>query len=106
MTRYALSPAANASIDEIFVYTLEQWGAEQARSYLETLFGTFEAIVEGTARSRDAKSAFGFEANFVKSGRHYIYWKHLGDGRVGITAIIHESRQQAIRFAEAVELGD
>lgn len=106
MTTYSLSPAANASIDEIFVYTLEQWGPDQARSYLETLFGTFEAIANGLARSRDAKPAFGFEANFVKSGRHYIYWKHLNDGRIGITAIIHESRQQAIRFAEAVELSD
>ena len=106
MTIYSLSPAANASIDEIFIYTLEQWGPDQARSYLETLFGTFEAIVKGTARSRDAKLSFGFEASFVKSGRHYIYWKHLSDGRIGITAIIHESRQQAIRFAEAVEFGD
>lgn len=106
MTRYALSPAANVSIDEIFVYTLEQWGPDQARSYLETLFGTFEAIVEGTARSRDAKPAFGFEAQYIISGSHYVYWKHLSDGRIGITAIIHESRQQAIRFAEAVELGD
>ena len=66
MTVYALSPAANASVDEIFAYTLEQWGQDQARLYLETLFGTFEAIADGTARSRDAKPAFGFEALFVR----------------------------------------
>jgi len=101
MSVYQLEPSANTTLDDIYSYTLDHWGDAQADLYLTGLFATFETIAAGTAHTRNAKQIFGIEAWFCRYEHHYIYWKYLEDRQIGILAIIHESRQQAARFADA-----
>lgn len=45
MKTYFIEAAANAAIDDLYTYTIERWGEEQADKYLSGLFARFEAIV-------------------------------------------------------------
>ena len=43
---YALRELALADLEGIWVYTVEQWGVEQAERYLKSLFACFEDLAE------------------------------------------------------------
>ncbi|MDE1918221.1 MAG: type II toxin-antitoxin system RelE/ParE family toxin [Sphingomonadales bacterium] len=44
MAGFRVSAIAGQRLDEIFVYTRERWGDEQAEAYIQGLFDCFERI--------------------------------------------------------------
>lgn len=44
--RHAISHAAEADLDDIWLYTSQQWSVEQADTYYKQLIGTIEALAE------------------------------------------------------------
>lgn len=103
MSRYLLEKAANASLDDIYAYTKETWSEAQADTYLTGMFARFEAIASGTVHAREVDAAFGIKAWFCRYRHHYVYWKRLDDGRIGIMAILHERMHQAARLCDVLE---
>ena len=98
MKFYFIDASANAAIDDLYTYTIEIWGEEQADKYLPGLFARFEAIVSKEVLWRPVP--FEIEAWVSRYEHHYVYWKQLDDGRVGIMAVLHERMHQAARLAE------
>ena len=86
---YLLSEAAEQSLDDIFVYTVDVWGEAQARKYLTDLFSLFEAIAAGQEIGRLIQPEYGVKGRYAKSGKHYVYW-YQEDGQVWIAEILHE----------------
>ena len=100
MTQVRVQQAAAVRIDEIYKYTRERWGQAQAESYVSGLFEAFENIGAGTVRSRPIPAEFEVDGYWFRYRKHYVYWKILGDGTIGIVTVLHERMHQVGRLLE------
>ena len=100
MTSVRVQEAASFRIDEIYQYTLERWSADQAHTYITGLFEAFEQIATGGVRSRPIPAEFGVEGYVFRYKRHFVYWKTLSNGDIGIVTVLHERMHQIERFRE------
>jgi len=92
--------AASVRLDEIYRYTRDTWDEAQAETYITGLFAAFEQIETRGVHSRSVPAEFGVEGYFFRYERHFVYWKHLSNGDVGIVTILHERMHQIDRFKE------
>ena len=104
MTTFVVQQAVSYRLDEIYRYTEKQWGTVQADKYLHGLFKHFEDIVAGEVVSSPVPAEFEVEGYFTRYEKHFVYWKRLGSGQVGIVTVLHERMHQLPRFQEDVQL--
>ena len=64
MTRYVLSPRAQADLSDIWDYTADRWGAAQAETYIRHLRASIEAVA--------AAPQLGTACNDIRTG-YYKY---------------------------------
>ena len=95
--------AAARRIEEIYRYSFEQWGEAEADAYITGLFEAFEGIATGTTRWRPVPVEFGVSGNYFRYHKHFVYWKSLSDGAIGIVSILHERMHQLNQFREDYE---
>jgi toxin ParE1/3/4 len=100
MTAYRVQRVAGHRLDEIYVYSCNRWGEAQAERYIRGMFVRFEAIAAREFPWRAIPAEFEVSGFACKYERHYIYWKILADGTVGIVTILHERMHQIERFRE------
>lgn len=100
MASYRVQHAAGRRIDSIYIYTRGRWGQDQAERYIRGLFARFEDIAERRIAWRDVPRELGVEGFYCRYEHHYIYWRVLSDGAVGIVTILHERMHQIERFRE------
>ncbi len=100
MSGFRVQRGAGDRLDDIYVYTRDQWGEEQAERYIRTLFAKFAAIAARDSPWRAIPAEFGVSGYVCKRERHFIYWKLLSDNSVGIVTILHERMHQIDRFKE------
>jgi toxin ParE1/3/4 len=100
MSSFRIQRVAGDRLDEIYVYTREQWGDAQAELYLKGMFARFEAIAAREFPWRAIPAEFGVRGFLCKHEKHFIYWKMLADGTVGIVTILHERMHQIDRFKD------
>lgn len=103
MSVYRILDAAGHRLDEIYLYTRENWGEAQADRYMHGLFERFEAIAARELPWKAIPAEFGINGYVCRYEKHFIYWKLLADGAVGIVTILHERMHQIERFREAFE---
>lgn len=97
MTSVRVQEAAALRIDEIHRYSLERWGEARADAYIAGLFEAFEGIATGgTVIPAD----FGVHGYVFRYERHFIYWKRLSNGGIGIVTILHERMHRIGRLRE------
>ena len=84
----------------VYRYTRERWGQAQADRYICGLFEAFERIETHGVASRPVPAAFGVEGFFFRHERHFVYWRRLSNGDIGIVTILHERMHQIGRFKE------
>lgn len=90
MRSIILRPAAEADIDDIADYTLEQWGIEQARHYVGDLRRSIERLaVDGLRRPEETDLFPGVRR--ARSGHHFIFYL-IDDERVDVVRVLHERR--------------
>ena len=104
MTQFRVQNAASCRIDEIYRYTMEKWGVAKAKDYIAGLFDAFEKIETHEILSRPIPAEFGIDGFFVRYEKHFIYWKYLSNGAVGIVTILHERMHQIERFKDDFQL--
>jgi len=92
--------AASFRIDEIYRYTSERWGTARAEAYITGLFKAFEKIATHEVMSRPIPAEFELEGFFFRHEKHFVYWKTLGNGDIGIVTVLHERMYQIDRFYE------
>jgi toxin ParE1/3/4 len=92
--------AASHRLDEIYRYTRDRWGEGQADTYLRGLFTAFEGIAAHKVVSRPIPAAFGVMGYVARHESHFIYWRYLDNGEIGIVTILHARMHQIERFRE------
>lgn len=88
-------------IGEIYAYTADRWGEDQAGRYYHGLLDTFEAIAARDIIWLPIPAEFGVHGYFCRYQRHRIYWRVLDDGNVGIVTVLHERMHHAALLREA-----
>ena len=104
MTRVRIQEAASLRIDEIYRYSRDRWGTERADAYITGLFESFDRIASGGVFSRPIPAAFDVDGRFFRYERHYVYWKTLSNGDIGIVTVLHERMHQMDRFRDDLEV--
>jgi len=100
MPTVRVQEAASWRLDEIYRYTRERWGEAQAKHYITGLFEAFERIDTHGVASRPVPAEFGVEGFYFRYKRHFVYWRRLSNGDIGIVTILHERMHQIGRFKE------
>ncbi|MYA31657.1 MAG: type II toxin-antitoxin system RelE/ParE family toxin [Gammaproteobacteria bacterium] len=100
MTAARVQGSAALRIDEIYRYSNEHWGEAQADAYITGLFNAFDKIAGGGVMSRPIPAEFGVDGYFFRYKKHFVYWKWLTNGDVGIVTVLHERMHQFGRFQE------
>lgn len=85
--RYTLSPRAQADLDEIWHYTENRWGPNQAEVYIRQIARDIESL---TARPELAQECPEIRAGYYKfrSGSHMLFFCRRKDG-IDIIRILH-----------------
>lgn len=100
MSGYLLGPHADHQLDEIYEYTARNWGPEQADRYTEILFDYFSSVASKDVTWRNVPAEFEVDGYFGRCEHHFVYWKVLKSGDVGIVAILHERMHHIDRIRE------
>ena len=100
MAAVRIQDAASHRLDEIYRYTRDCWGTEQADRYITGLFEAFANIESRGVMSRPIPAEFGVEGYFFRYERHFVYWRNLSNGDIGIVTVRHERMHQIDRFRE------
>lgn len=100
MASIRIQEAASHRIDDIYRYTQDRWGTDQADLYITGLFDAFSRIENHGVMSRPIPAEFGVEGYFFRYERHFVYWRRLSNGDIGVVTILHERMHQTGRFRE------
>jgi toxin ParE1/3/4 len=100
VTAYRIQSAADRRLDEIYAYSRQTWGEAHADTYINGLFERFAAIAARRVPWRAIPAEFRVEGWVCRYERHYIDWKMLPDGAIGIVSVLHERMHQIDRLGE------
>jgi toxin ParE1/3/4 len=100
VTDFLIQAGAAHRLEDIYRYTAESWGEEQAELYIRGLFARFEAIAAHDFPWRPITAELGVDGFVCRYERHMIYWKELADGNVGIVTILHERMHNIERLRD------
>ncbi|MSP77141.1 MAG: type II toxin-antitoxin system RelE/ParE family toxin [Rhodospirillaceae bacterium] len=88
MARFVLSPRAQADIDEIWNYTVERWGVEQAELYVRQLGSAVEAIAQDPKRGRPCDEIRKGYRRYP-SGSHVVFYRVMTK-EVIVVRVLHQ----------------
>lgn len=95
-----IQEAASLRLDDIYRHTHDRWGEAQADRYITGMFEAFERIEPHGVASRPIPAEFGVDGFFFRYERHFVYWRRLSNGDIGIATILHERMHRIDRFRE------
>jgi toxin ParE1/3/4 len=92
---YSISPLAEIDLEEIWVYTVQNWSADQADRYVIDLAAAFAGLADGTRRGRDV----GVRAGYLKLpvGSHMVYFRDEGEDIV-VIRVLHQRQDAKLHF--------
>lgn len=99
MASYDLTLAAEEDLRDIWRYTLETWGPEQADTYLDRLGDCLDKIGSRRAPPRSL-AQLPDELCIHRCQRHYIFWLEID--RPIIIAVLHEKMDVVQRLADRI----
>ncbi len=96
-------PAARARIIEIWNYTEATWGEQQADRYVRELVGASQRGGANRNAWKPVQDPALIGVFFYKHIRHFVLFKELTGGDVGVITILHESMDLPARLREDSE---
>lgn len=100
MPAIRIQEGASHRLDDIYRYTRDRWGEAKAETYITGLFAAFERIAAHGVVSKPIPAEFGVEGFCFRYERHFVYWRRLSNGDIGIVTILHERMHQIDRFRD------
>ena len=85
MTRFVFSPRAQQDLAEIWLYTADNWGVEQAELYALDIERDLAKAAAGSPRVRPIDQYWR-----IRSGHHLCVFERRGDGTIYVIRILHE----------------
>lgn len=97
MSRYILSPAAEADIDGIWDYTADNWSSDQADRYVRLIVDACRSI---SSDGREGRAISEVRMGYYKLsvGSHFIIFR-LMDGTVDIVRVLHHRMDVGARLS-------
>jgi toxin ParE1/3/4 len=88
MSRYVLSPRAQADIDEIWDFSAEHWGEEQTERYLRELWRGIAFVAKNP---RHGRACDDIRTGYFKHavGSHVLFYRLTPDG-IDVVRIVHQ----------------
>ena len=90
MKKYFIQPTASARLEEIYRYTLQNFGSVQADRYLDGAFALFLEIAEKQIAWKRIPVEFGVDGFFARYQSHFVFWKLRSDGQIAIVTVLHQ----------------
>lgn len=88
MTRVVLTPAARADVEEIWGYSGERWGDDQAEAYVREIQRAIERVADNPMIGRACDDVrLGYRKHSV--GSHTLYYR-VGDDEVDVVRVLHQ----------------
>lgn len=106
MVTYRFYPRADAAQDKIWRDTVEKWGETQADAYIVGLHHHLKRLCEEQRIWRRLPQKLAVpadvkrEAYFSRYERHYVFFRKLDNGDLGIMSILHERMDLPVRLAD------
>ena len=97
--------AARERILEIWDYTERVWGDEQADKYVRELVAAVKAIEGKRYEWRPVMDDALPGVFFFHHRHHYIFFRELSKGTLGVISILHENMDIPARLREDAERG-
>jgi toxin ParE1/3/4 len=86
--RLIILPVARQELLDIWDYSFENWGQDQADRYLASIDAMFARIVSGSAPSRPADEVRA-GLRKVQVARHVVFFRESADA-VEVVRVLHE----------------
>jgi plasmid stabilization system protein ParE len=90
--------SASILIDEIYRYTKSSHSEEYSKTYIGGLFTSFNGVSDSQTKSFPISADFDVHGFYYRYENHYVYWKYLRSGDIGIVTIIHKHANQLKPF--------
>ncbi len=84
---YKLSPLAETDLEEIWLYSFENWSLEQADKYQCDLVSVFKNLASGRYKGRMVDVRKGYLK--YKSGSHFVYFRQ-SNSLIEVIRILHQ----------------
>ena len=100
---YLFYPLADRQQDEIWLYSAQEWGRDQADIYI---YGLHARIKEAAndhfiwARLDEPTGKIPKDVHFVPYRKHYVFFRILPSGRLGVISSLHTFRDLPTRLLE------
>ena len=99
MSEYFINEKALEDINNIWIYTAENWSVEQADRYYNLIYDEIEYIVRNFEMARDfGKIRKSYKYSKVKS--HLIFFKKDITNEIEIVRVLHERMDIENRLVE------
>ena len=92
--------AASLRLDEIYRYKRGRWCVEQAHRYITDLFAAFDKIEVHGVPPRPILAEFAIDGSYFRHKHHFVYWRRLSNGDIGIVTVLHERMHEIDRFRD------
>jgi len=93
VTRYALSPAARRDITDIWLYTADRWGVDQADDYVAQIEEDLRKVARGLRIAQPIDELWK-----IRSGHHLCVFAKEDEGMVWVIRILHERMDVKLRL--------
>lgn len=106
MATYRFFPRADAAQDKIWRDTVETWGEQQAVIYITGLHGHLQRLCDNRLIWRKLPQRLvvpddvNRDAYFSRYERHYVFFRELNNGDLGVMSILHERMDLPVRLME------
>lgn len=91
MTHFTLSPEAEHDLAEIWLYTAENWGPNQADRYVEGIRDVLSRADPASPLVRPVDDLWR-----IKAGHHLCIFQREGDNTIFVVRVLHE-RMDVVR---------
>jgi toxin ParE1/3/4 len=88
LSTYRLGPKGASDLAEIFDYTVDIWGEQQAENYVDELARCFQMLADSPRLGRPCDLIFPGIRRF-EQGKHVIFYKRDRNGII-ISRILHQ----------------
>lgn len=106
MPGYRFYARADAAQDKIWADTVERWGEAQAITYIRGLHAHLQRLAENRLLWRRLPQRLAVpadvsrEAFFSHYEHHYLFFRVLDNGDLGVMSILHERMDLPVRLKE------
>jgi len=88
LSTYRLGPKGASDLAEIFDYTVDTWGEQQAQNYIDELARCFQLLADSPGLGRACDPIFPGIRRF-EQGKHVIFYKPARNGII-VSRILHQ----------------